>query len=295
MAFGPRTSRALSALRTIQTGLWPTREQHYRATGKNYLRSICYQLWLAPVLNWDGRVMGCCRNFWGDFGGNAFHEGLAESLENPRLQQARKMLMGRAEPTSDLPCTTCELYLNMKKDGNWISEKELDRVAGQLGQYLAAKTWFSETYGSLNVTSGDRPCVSYFSMEFGIHESVPVYSGGLGILAGDHLKSASDLGVPLVGIGLFYSHGYFLQRLDREGWQREERPATDIRSLPLESAAGPDGQPIIIKIETRSGVIAARIRKLTVGRNTLFLLDSNVFELRRRVPGAQPDAAGDRL
>jgi MoaA/NifB/PqqE/SkfB family radical SAM enzyme len=117
----------------IQTGLRPTREEHYRATGTNYLRPICYQVWHSPVLNWDGRVMGCCRNFWGEFGGNAFRDGLAESLEGPGLQRARRMLMGRDEPTSGVPCTTCELYLDMKRDGNWITEKELDRAADRPG------------------------------------------------------------------------------------------------------------------------------------------------------------------
>src|ERR1017187_3839241 len=77
--------------------------------------------------------MGCCRNFWGDFGANAFHDGLAQSLEGPRMQHARSMLMGRAEPAAEVPCTTCELYLNMRRDGNWITEKELDRAAGQPG------------------------------------------------------------------------------------------------------------------------------------------------------------------
>ena len=140
MTFRPKTSwdDDVSPVRNpelvrIQTGLWPTREAHYRATGTNYLRSICYQVWHAPVLNWDGRVMGCCRNFWGDFGANAFHDGLAQSLEGPRMQHARRMLMGRAEPAAEVPCTTCELYLNMRRDGNWITEKELDRAAGQPG------------------------------------------------------------------------------------------------------------------------------------------------------------------
>jgi starch phosphorylase len=153
-----------------------------------------------------------------------------------------------------------------------VLSSQINYAYRRLQEYVGSGlTWGTTHAGVLHV----RP-VAYFSAEFGLHESLPIYSGGLGVLAGDHLKSASDLGIPLVGIGLFYSHGYFLQRLDREGWQREERPATDIRSLPLESAAGPDGQPIIIKIETRSGVIAARIRKLTVGRNILLLLDSNV-------------------
>jgi starch phosphorylase len=153
-----------------------------------------------------------------------------------------------------------------------VLSSQINYAYRRLQEYLSSElTWGTTHAGVLHV----RP-VAYFSAEFGLHESLPIYSGGLGVLAGDHLKSASDLGIPLVGVGLFYSHGYFLQRLDREGWQWEERPATEIRSLPLQWATGPDGQPIIVKIETRSGVIAARIRKLTVGRNVLLLLDSNV-------------------
>ena len=88
---------------------------------------------------------------------------------------------------------------------------------------------------------GARP-VAYFSAEFGLHESMPIYSGGLGILAGDHLKSASDLGIPLVGIGLYYDQGYFRQRLDRDGWQHEEYIDVDHRLLPIEPATH-DGVP----------------------------------------------------
>jgi starch phosphorylase len=153
-----------------------------------------------------------------------------------------------------------------------VLSSQINYAYRRLRKYLSSDlTWGTTHAGVLNV----RP-VAYFSAEFGLHESLPIYSGGLGVLAGDHIKSASDLGVPLVGIGLFYSHGYFLQRLDREGCQREERLVTDVRALPLESVAGPDGQPIVVTIETRTGVLAARIRKLTVGRNILLLLDSNV-------------------
>ena len=98
---------------------------------------------------------------------------------------------------------------------------------------------------------GARP-VAYFSAEFGLHESMPIYSGGLGILAGDHLKSASDLGIPLVGIGLYYDQGYFRQRLDRDGWQHEEYIDVDHRLLPMQPATR-DGLPVTVEIETRTG------------------------------------------
>jgi starch phosphorylase len=119
-----------------------------------------------------------------------------------------------------------------------------------------------------------RP-VAYFSAEFGLHESIPIYSGGLGILAGDHIKSASDLGIPLVGVGLYYDQGYFRQRLDSEGWQHEDYIDVDSGVLPIQPASY-GGNPIRVSLETRTGTIAARVWKLAVGRSTLLLLDSNV-------------------
>ena len=118
--------------------------------------------------------------------------------------------------------------------------------------------------------------VAYFSAEFGLHESLPIYSGGLGILAGDHLKSASDLGVPLVAVGLFYFHGYFRQYLDEHGMQREVYGQADLGHTPMERALDSEGHPLRIAVETREGVIWAGIWRAEVGRCTLLLLDSNV-------------------
>src|SRR6202166_3889445 len=138
--------------------------------------------------------------------------------------------------------------------------------------YLEAdRTWGTRHAGVL------RPHpVAYFSAEFGLHESLPVYSGGLGVLAGDHIKSASDLDIPLVGIGLFYGQGYFRQRLDKNGWQQEEYLQTNVSHMPMEPAISAKGEPITVQIETRSGSIRAKVWRLKVGRCTLFLLDSNV-------------------
>jgi starch phosphorylase len=141
----------------------------------------------------------------------------------------------------------------------------------RLQEYLnAAHTWGARHAGVLWA----RPA-AYFSAEFGLHESIPIYSGGLGILAGDHVKSASDLGIPLVGVGLYYDQGYFRQRLDLNGWQHEDYLDVDSRVLPLELASR-DGRPITVTIETRTGAIDARVWKLAVGRSTLLLLDTNV-------------------
>ena len=132
-------------------------------------------------------------------------------------------------------------------------------------------TWGARAAGVL----GSKP-VAYFSAEFGIHESVPIYSGGLGVLSGDHIKSASGLGVPLVAIGLFYDQGYFRQRLDSEGWQKEEYVDTKVENLAMEPARDPEGKPITVEIETREGSLFAKVWLMQVGRVSLYLLDCDV-------------------
>jgi starch phosphorylase len=142
----------------------------------------------------------------------------------------------------------------------------------RLREYLENDhTWGTRHAGILRA----RP-VGYFSAEFGLHESLPIYSGGLGVLSGDHLKSASDLDIPLVGVGLFYGQGYFRQRLDRNDWQQEEYLESDVNQLPMERAIGANGEPVMVQIETYSGVIRAKVWRLRVGRCDLFLLDSNI-------------------
>jgi starch phosphorylase len=132
-------------------------------------------------------------------------------------------------------------------------------------------TWGTQNAGVLR----SRP-VAYFSAEFGLHESLPIYSGGLGVLAGDHIKSSSDLGIPLIGVGLFYEQGYFRQRLDKEGWQQEEYIDTDITQLPVQIAIGQNGEPVMVEVTTRTGSIHAKVWRINVGRCDLLLLDSNV-------------------
>jgi starch phosphorylase len=142
----------------------------------------------------------------------------------------------------------------------------------RMHEYIAAQhTWGARNAGVLWA----RP-VAYFSAEFGLHESIPIYSGGLGILAGDHVKSASDLGIPLIAIGLYYDQGYFRQRLNLDGWQQEDYIDVDSSLLPIQPALAPDGLPVTVTIETRTGAISARVWRVTVGRNTLLLLDSDV-------------------
>jgi starch phosphorylase len=119
------------------------------------------------------------------------------------------------------------------------------------------------------------PRVAYFSMEFGLHEALPLYSGGLGVLAGDHLKTASDLGVPVIGIGILWQQGYFRQVIDREGRQSEFYPFNDPASLPVQPVAGPTGERLRISLAFADRTILLRAWQVTVGRTTLYLLDSN--------------------
>ena len=143
----------------------------------------------------------------------------------------------------------------------------------QLKAYVSSNrpTWATTHAGVL----GAKP-VAYFSAEFGIHESVPIYSGGLGVLSGDHIKSASGLGVPLVAIGLFYDQGYFKQRLDEEGYQVEEYMDTRVDNLPLKPVLDDNGQHLTISTDTRTGKLLARVWLMFVGRVRLYLLDCDV-------------------
>ena len=125
---------------------------------------------------------------------------------------------------------------------------------------------------------GSDGTIGYFSMEFGIHESLPIFAGGLGILAGDHLKAASNLATPLVGIGLLYRQGYFKQFLDQDGWQQEDYPEADIYHLPVERAMDHAGNEVQVSITGPFGDIRAMVWKVNVGRISLFLLDTDLSD-----------------
>ena len=158
-----------------------------------------------------------------------------------------------------------------RKSAELALDARISQAFHQMQDYLeSSDTWGAWHAGPLHA----RP-VAYFSAEFGLHESLPIYSGGLGVLAGDHLKASSDLGVPLVGIGLFYAQGYFHQRLDESGWQSEELFASDVDKLPIRRAAN-DGGVLRVRVETGSEQIWAGVWTARVGRNRLVLLDTNV-------------------
>ncbi|WP_030349105.1 glycosyltransferase family 1 protein [Streptomyces sp. NRRL S-1022] len=151
--------------------------------------------------------------------------------------------------------------------------RRLTAAADDLDDYLTGDRWYQEQ------TDGLPRAVAYFSPEFGITAALPQYSGGLGILAGDHLKAASDLGVPLIGVGLLYRHGYFRQTLSRDGWQQEHYPVLDPNELPLTQLKEADGTPAQVSLALPGGkALRARIWLAQVGRVPLLLLDSDVEE-----------------
>ncbi len=170
----------------------------------------------------------------------------------------------------------------------------LDAAARELDEYLTGPRWYQQVRADRQAAAGAGEAagetggnglaaapaaIAYFSPEYGVTAVLPQYSGGLGILAGDHLKAASDLGVPLIGVGLLYRHGYFTQSLSADGWQGERYPANDPNGLPLELLRHPDDSPVKVTVTLAEGApLAAQVWHARVGRVPLLLLDSYVEE-----------------
>jgi len=148
---------------------------------------------------------------------------------------------------------------------------QLQRSVERLKSYLDGPTWFEKA-----CPQSPKPTIAYFSAEYGIHECLPVYAGGLGILAGDHLKSASDLGVPLVGIGLMYQKGYFRQYLNIDGWQQEMYIENDFYNMPVELVRQANGRPLTVSVEFPGRPVHAQIWCASIGAVKLYLLDTNL-------------------
>lgn len=206
------------------------------------LKKIAYNLWWGWNHDAVGLFRRLDRNLWETSGHNPVL--MLGSIEQERLEQA----------ASD--------------EG---FKAHLDRVREELDRYFSESTWFAK-----NHFEAAAPVIAYFSAEFGITECLQVYSGGLGILAGDHLKSASDIGVPLVGIGLLYQQGYFHQYLNNDGWQQEYYPENDFYTLPLTRMTNGDGKPLIISIDFPERKVLSYIWRVQVGKIDLYLLDTNV-------------------
>ena len=163
---------------------------------------------------------------------------------------------------------------------------QMDRAARQLEEYLHERTWYDKNRGQGSGVRGQETkestpsplseCYAYFSAEFGLVDCLPIYSGGLGVLAGDHLKSASDQGLPLVGVGLLYQQGYFAQYLNADGWQQERYPINDFYNMPLHLERNPDGSELRIAVDYPGRTVYARVWRVQVGTVPLYMLDTNI-------------------
>ncbi|HUZ27021.1 MAG TPA: alpha-glucan family phosphorylase [Streptosporangiaceae bacterium] len=185
------------------------------------------------------------------------------------------------EPVALLAQVSQDRLARLATDRKFL--RRLDDAADDLRDYLAGPRWYQtrgdQDGGEPGGAGGAPAAIAYFSPEYGITAALPQYSGGLGILAGDHLKAASDLGVPLIGVGLLYRHGYFTQSLSAEGWQAERYPASDPNGLPLTLLRDANGTPVRIWVALADGAaLAAQVWIAQVGRVPLLLLDSYVEE-----------------
>ena len=159
--------------------------------------------------------------------------------------------------------------LEVVEDEGFLAQ--VDRAARQLEDYLQEYTWYKKQRNQ-----HQKECYAYFSAEFGLVDCLPIYSGGLGVLAGDHLKSASDLGLPLVGVGLLYQQGYFAQYLNADGWQQERYLINDFYNMPLHLERNPDGTELRIAVDYPGRKVYARVWRVQVGTVPLYMLDTNI-------------------
>lgn len=180
------------------------------------------------------------------------------------------------DPVAMLSATSTDELAALATNEEFLGR--MDAAAEALGRYLTQDRWYQHLAGR-EAHLGLPGAIAYFSAEFGIAAALPQYSGGLGILAGDHLKSASDTGVPVIGVGLFYKTGYFRQSLNRDGWQQESYPVLDPDELPLFLLREPDGRPCLVTIALPGGrSLHAQVWRAQVGRVPLLLLDSDVHD-----------------
>ncbi|HEY8196388.1 MAG TPA: alpha-glucan family phosphorylase [Gemmatimonadales bacterium] len=201
-------------------------------------------------------------NLWWSWSREA--RGLFESIDKPLWRATRHNpleLLCRVDPARIAASASDSDFLRRYDD-------VMERMAHEANH---GETWFAQNYPDLN----GGP-VAYFCAEFGLHSSVPIYSGGLGVLAGDHCKAASDLGVPMVGVGLFYRKGYFDQRLTLDGWQEDSDVEYDVSATPLVAVAGSNHQPWVTTVESFGRPVHVRAWRMMVGRVPIYLLDTNL-------------------
>jgi starch phosphorylase len=210
------------------------------------LRELALNLWWT----WDNEALSLFRHLDSELWEETYHNPVAMlgKISQEQLQAAAK---------------------------NEVFLAHLDVIHKKFKSYLSAPSWF-ETHSNHESLSDIK--IAYFSMEFGLTECMPLYSGGLGVLAGDHLKSTSYLGLPFVGVGLLYQHGYFRQTLTSDGWQMADYPENDFYNMPISPEQKADGTPLLIEVDYPEGKAFAKVWRAQVGRISLYLLDTNIPE-----------------
>jgi starch phosphorylase len=176
-------------------------------------------------------------------------------------------MLSQQSPVRTLGMVSQERLVEVSKDDSFLAA--LNEVYGRFLKYKKGETWYK---------GSKKDVVAYFSMEYGMDVSLPIYSGGLGILSGDHMKSSSDMGLPLVGVGFLYRQGYFRQYLNADGYQQESYPENDWYNMPVEQKLDKSGQPVKISVDIAGRTAVAQIWEVKVGRSSLYLLDTNIKE-----------------
>jgi starch phosphorylase len=208
------------------------------------LRDLAYNLWWAWNLEAIDLFRRLDRQLWEDSGHNPVL--MLGTIKQERLEEAAD-------------------------DEGFLAQ--LERVYQRFDRYMKGQnTWYRKHHGTFG-----EPYIAYFSAEFGLTDCVPNYAGGMGVLAGDHLKAASDLGLPLVGVGLLYQEGYFRQYLNSDGWQQELYPENDFYNMPIQLEQREDGTPLTVQVDYPGRKVTAQVWRAQVGRVPLFLLDTNIL------------------
>src|SRR5262245_28031080 len=246
------------------------------------LQKLAYNLWWC----WNPEAVALFRRIDAEVFEAVGHNPvkLLSKVDQARLEELLEddgflSHVDRVEVTFDIYMNATTWYQEKVAGGSWHVASHAPRGsngatahAGGQGPGGVATAVKAQTRAGLSPAQ----YIAYFSAEFGINESVPVYSGGLGVLTGDHLKAASDLGIPLVGVGLMYREGYFRQYLNVDGWQQERYPENDFFHLPLIPETREDGSPLLVSMPFPGREVWARIWRIQVGRVPLYLLDTNI-------------------
>ncbi len=271
----PRTIRTFTVLPHLPERLQP-------------LQKLAYNLWWC----WNHEAVALFRRIDAEVFEAVDHNPvkLLGQVDQHRLEELQAddgflAHLNRVEVTFDIYMNATTWYQERVAGGSWHAAPVAAKgTNGQVNGAGSRGRAGSGTGGGTAVALKTEPrtvlspaqYIAYFSAEFGINESVPIYSGGLGVLAGDHLKAASDLGIPLVGVGLMYREGYFHQYLNVDGWQQERYPENDFFHLPLIPETKEDGSPLLLGIPFPGREVWVRIWRIQVGRVPLYLLDTNI-------------------